>query len=296
MPNMPTVSVIVPTLGLKARAPLIYRALDSILSQEHVHAKPIIVANGQQRDTALIQTLKKLPGVRVIEIEKRSLPNALRVGREAVDSDWFSALDDDDVYLPKSLAARVQALQSRTDFDTVVTNGFVCEEGNRKLHMQNMSYVEQNPLAVLARRNWLLPGAWLCRTDRVGSWLFDSMPKALECTFLAIQFSLRCRLCVLDTPTVVWHIDTPGSESKSRDYVFNVITALEQLTELPLPITIRENLRVRTAGAQHQIADMLLKERDIRGAWEWHLRSIKSRKGLRYLPFSLHLVRTSIWS
>jgi len=48
------------------------------------------------------------------------------------------------------------------------------------------------------------PGSGLGGTGRLDSTLFDRMPRYLECTYLAIRFSLTGRLRFLDAPTVVW--------------------------------------------------------------------------------------------
>jgi len=120
------------------------------------------------------------------------------------------------------------------------------------------------------------------------------MPQMLECTFLALQFSLRCKTCFLDEPTVVWHQDTPGSESKSRAYALGHISALETLLELPIPVHARRRMRVRLTDARHGVADLHLREHDLMKAWPWHLRSLTGQDGWRYLPFGLKLLLAAV--
>ncbi len=296
MPELPEVSVIIPTRGLAMRASLIHRVLESLLSQEDVHVVPIVVVNGPHRDASLLRELWRNARVRVLDLEEPSLPGALRAGRAAVDTEWFSALDDDDVYLPEALKARVQALQARPACDTVVTNGWVRGAHGDRLHIRDMASVERAPLTALTHGNWLLPGAWLCRTEHVGVQLFEAMPKALECTYLAIQFALHYRLCFLDTPTVAWYIDTPESESKSRAYIHNQVAALERILELPVPAETRRWIQRTMTNTQHNIADMRLRERELSQAWQWHLRSLAGRGGWRYMPFGLRLLCAAVRS
>ena len=82
------------------RASLIHRVLESLLSQEDVHVVPIVVVNGPHRDASLLRELRRNARVRVLDLEEPSLPGALRAGRAAVDTEWFSALDDDDAASP----------------------------------------------------------------------------------------------------------------------------------------------------------------------------------------------------
>ncbi len=290
MSDLAEVSVIVPTRALAARASLIHRALESVLSQERVRALPILVVNGPDRDSSLVGELNRDPRLQVIDLEAAGIPGALRAGREAVETEWFASIDDDDVYLPGALAARVEALKARPAFDTVVTNGLRRGGYGDRLHVPDMSSVECAPLDALNRGNWLLPGAWLCHTARVGASLFEGMPNMLECTYLAIQFTLRCNTCFLDRPTVVWYVDSPASESMSRAYILGGVAAHERLLELPLPTETRRWMRERLTSAMHGVSDLHYRERALSKAWQWHVRTLVRPGGWRYLPFSLRLL------
>lgn len=290
MKRVPDVSVIIPTLCHAARAPLLRRAIDSVSSQQGVRALPILVVNGRVRDPALLAALRKDVRLRILELDQAGIPDALRAGREIVDTAWFSALDDDDSCLPGSLAARVRKLQSMPAFDTVVTNGLICAGGGTRVFPPDLEVIEQDPLKALTQGNWLLPGAWLCRSDRVGPWLFAGMPSALECTFLALQFALRCRTCFLDQPGVAYQGDTAVSESKSPDYIHRQLPALEQLLALPLSRELEDWVQRMTSAVKHDISAHHLRERDHRNAWRWHLRSLLGRHGWRYASYTLRLI------
>jgi len=288
------VSVIVPTRAVRERGPLIRRAVSSILDQEGVLATALVVINGPDQDPELVEELQSIDGVRVRVLEQASLSGALAAGRDMVDSTWFATLDDDDILLPGALARRVRVLQEDPSLDVVVTNGIRREADGDVLHVDDPPALGRDPLRALLRENWLLPGSWLCRTQSVGPWLFDDMPAHRECTWLAFQFSTRCRLRFLDRPTVVWHKYTPDSMSKSRGYVLAGPAAHQRYLELELPDDVRASLERQTAGLFHDIADLHLRDRQFRAAWSWHIDSLLKPGGWRFLPFTRHFLR-ALW-
>ena len=146
MGDVAEVSVIMPTCALASRAAFIHRALNSVLSQQSVRVVPIVVVNGQSGDPDLLRSLTTDRRIRTVRREEASLPNALIAGREAVDTEWFSALDDDDEYLPGTLAARVRTLRAEVTCDTVVSNGYVRYGGTDRLHPHDLGAVERTPL------------------------------------------------------------------------------------------------------------------------------------------------------
>lgn len=228
--------------------------------------------------------------LRLVERNDADLPAALRVGREAVDTPWFGALDDDDYLLPGALARRVQELERRPECDVVVTNGYRRDGSGDVLHIVPELGVAGDPVRALPRRNWLLPGSWLCRADAVGPELFDRMPRYLECTFLAASFATVYRMCWLDEPTIVYSIDTPSAESRSPGYYVGQAAALRRILELPLPADVRRLFRARVADACHWASGYELHRGRKGRAWRWHAASLLEPSGWRYLPFTRHLV------
>jgi len=290
----PEVTVIIPTKALAVRATRIHRALNSMRCQQGVRTLALVVVNGSEADPALVDELKAASGVRVLEARDKGIPHALRAGREAVTTEWFTALDDDDEILPGGLAARIQALEASPECSTVITNSVRRSGDEEHLEITDMSEVERSPLRALAERNWLRPGAWLCRSAGIPASLFDDMPKALECTYLAIRFVLNGGVCFLDQPTIAHYTDTPDSETKSKDYAMSVANALPQIRELPLPADTRRWIDRRISSAHHGLADAELRDGRLGQAWRWHLRSLGGRRGWRYLPFTRHLLLASV--
>jgi glycosyltransferase involved in cell wall biosynthesis len=285
-----TVSVIVPTSALPRRRALIWRAINSILDQADICAVPTVIVNGPGRDRDLTRELARDRRLRVHVLEEAGLPNALHVGRRLVDTPWFAELDDDDLLLPGALATRVKALAESDAYDCVVTNGYRRCAGKDTLNIPDMSAVARDPLGAFWKRNWLLPGSYLCRTDRVGPEFFDGMPEALECSFIALRLAASYRITFLDRPTVIWTEDTPGSLSKSRERFVALAGAYERLLMLDLPPSARRKLLERITGEYHSASDWYRREGDRREAWRWHLRSLVRRGGHRYLPYTRRLL------
>ena len=135
-----------------------------------------------------------------------------------------------------------------------------------------------------------MPGSYLCRTEAVGVELFEGMPRYLENTYLAVRLALGYRFLFLDQATLVRHLDTPGSESKSMAYFTGQVAALRRILELDLPADVRGEFRRRIADACHDASDRLLTDRSLAPAWRWHARTLAEPGGWRYLPYTMRLV------
>jgi glycosyltransferase involved in cell wall biosynthesis len=265
-----------------------------VLDQHEVRPIPILVVNGPDRDGELLRALVADERLRVHTRDEADLPAALRAGRELVDTEWFAELDDDDALLPGALAFRLAALEAAPGCDVVITNGIRRAATGDRMQVADAAAVRRDPLRALIARHWLMPGSYLCRSSAVGPELFDGMPKYLENTYLAIRFAKGYRFCFADHPTVVRYLDTPGSESKSRDYVIGQVAALERLLELDLPPDVAAAMRRRVAESCHAVAGRCRAEGAIREAWRWHLRSLSEPRGWRYLPFTWRLLQAGL--
>ena len=282
-----TISVIIPTKANPERRALLKRAIQSVLAQENVHAVPVVVVNGSDRDPELMSELVTDRRLRVTTMELADLPTALRVGRESVDTAWFAELDDDDVFMPGALVTRKEALEKEPEFDVVVTNGVRRGTNGDKLHfVEDISIIRADPLRAMWRHNWLLPGSWLCRADAVGTEIFKTIPKFRECTYLGLQFAIKYRIKFLDCPTVIYHTDTPQSESKSQQYALGVAHATRQMLELNLPLDLRRSLRIALGRACSANANYYLEKKDFCAAWSWYCQSLSGPGKWRRVLFA----------
>jgi len=284
------ISVILPTRALAERGAGLRRAIESVVGQRGVRAVPLVVINGGDADPALRRQLENDPRCRVFHLERPHLPAALREGRRQVDTPWFATLDDDDEFLPGGLARRLAALAADPTLDLVVSNGIRRSASGDRLQVTDPDPVRRDPLRALLVQHWLMPGSYLARSDRVGIELFDEMPTYLENTYLALRFGLDYRFAYLDEPTMIRHLDTPDSVSKSEAYLHGQFDALRRLLELPLPVDVRDGFRRRVAEVSHSASVRALAGGALRPAWAWHLRSLVARGGWRYLAYTRRLV------
>ena len=288
------ITVVIPTLAQRERAAGLFRAVDSVVRQAGVRALPLVVVNGPWRDAELVRALLADRRLRVVQRDDAGLPEALRLGAEHVDTPWWGTLDDDDLLLDGALPLRHRALAADDGCDVVATNGYRHAGGRNVLHVAAGAEVAADPLRALLRGNWLLPGSWLARADRVDAALFDGMPHYLECTYLAARFATRYRLRWLDEPTVVYHAESPLAASRSRAYTLAQPDALRAMLTLDLPDDVRQALRTRVAGACHTAADGELRRGHTREAWRWHAETLREPGGWRHLTFVRHLLRASL--
>lgn len=282
------VSVIVATLGLPERALLLRAAVDSIVQQDGVVGVPIVVLNGTRCAPDVERWLENDPRIRLIRQATASLPGALSAGAAAAETLYFGALDDDDMLLPGALETRVRVLEEEGT-DVVVTNGYRETGTSRVLNVPADTAVADAPLRTLMTRNWLLPGSWLCRSDRIPD-PFDGMPKYLECTFLAVRFALEHPMSWVAEPTVVYRLGSPAAESLSREYVLGQVPALKRIRALGLPPEIRRAVERKVASACHSASELERRSGNLGGAWRWHLKSLVGRGGWVYLPYTRHLL------
>jgi len=112
--TVPRISVVMPCYN---RGQYLEEALDSALSQEgDFELLEVIVVDDHSDDPAtidLLSTIGSRGGVRVLSNPGRRGPAAARnVGIRAARGDWVAFLDSDDLWLPGSLASRIQIVNS----------------------------------------------------------------------------------------------------------------------------------------------------------------------------------------
>jgi glycosyltransferase involved in cell wall biosynthesis len=292
------ITVVMPTRAMRARASSLHEAIESVMTQARVRCVPLVVVNGPHADDGVVRALRADPRVRLVVREEANLPAALLAGRAMVDTPWFASLDDDDALEPGAMALRLAAFERAPDRTVVVTNGWRHDGLRRQMNLPPGSAAEVNadPVRALLRRNWLLPGSWLCRSDAVGVSPFEGMPRYLECTWLALRFATEHRLLWLDDPTVVYREGSPAAESRSMAYVRGQMDALRRLIALPLPDDVRHALRARVARAYHDAALGSLDVGALSDAWRQHARSLVHRGGWQFLPFTRRLALATLGS
>jgi hypothetical protein len=279
-----------PTVATRARTPHLWKAINSVRAQRGVRARIVLVANGAACDAGLLARLGEHDDIAVLRSPVADFPNALGIGRKAVETAFFAELDDDDELTPDALAQRLELMLDDPGVDVVVSNGRIRSGGLEELSIPDIAAVRADPLRSLLQRNWLLPGSALFRTARVPSDWFNSIPRCLEWTWLGLNLSLHCRIAFLDEPAVVHYADLPFSTDASRHCQFERANALRALFALPVPADVRRRLRAKLGDALHSVSALHRAEGEWRTAWARHLESLTLPGGWRYLLYTRYLL------
>jgi len=283
------ISIIIPTAATRDRAGSLGRALDSALGQEGVRPDVIVVANGPNCDPDILAALARRRDIRLIRRHEAGLGASISTGRDHVNAPFFAELDDDDALLPGALATRLARMRVEPTVDAVVTTGFLRAGDRQSLNLADLARCAADPLRSLMDSMWLPPCAGLFRTATIPTEYFRAMPAYLEWTYLAMVLALERRIAFVPTPTFVYNEDTPGSLSKSREYVLHQPDAIKALLRLPVPPDVRRRLRQKYVAALHGASVTGLSLGRMSLAWRLHLRTVLHPRGWRYLSYTRHL-------
>ncbi|MGI9489587.1 MAG: glycosyltransferase [Geminicoccaceae bacterium] len=281
------VTVIIPTLGTRPQE--LERAIDSVTSQLGVKAIPLVIVNGCRYEADLVTRLERTPGLCCHRIERAGVSNARLEGRRLVETSHFAFLDDDDELLADALRLRLDTLQ-RTNADVVVTNGYREENGERRLIFSKFDRHPDDPARALLEENWLASAGGLFRTDIVGEQILDGLPDFLEMTFIAFLLTQRHVVFRLNRPTFIIHAGAAEQASESWAYLKEMPMVLQRMQSQTTRKDLQSRLKQRRAAALHQASTKALGHRNMLAAWKYHLHSLAVGDGLRYLPYTRHIV------
>ncbi len=284
------ISVIIPTCADASRAPLLWRAIGSLLSNQDDLVLPVVVVNGSRYLSEALNDLRQRRDIRCIYREEAGTTGARLAGRRAIDTEFFGMLDDDDEYLPGAAKVQIRPLLRDPSIDVVVTNGYRRENGRDALNFPEFSTFQLNPLRSLIESPWLNSGGLLCRSDTVSSSYFE-VPRSMELTYMAMKLALSRKLQFLDTPTYRWHRETSEPQSRSKRYMEGAPEAIRKMLALNPPAEIARLLERKYAASLHFLSDWERTDGNYSAAWRYHLRSLFSPYGIKYFPYTRHLVR-----
>jgi len=112
------VTVYVPT---RNRAPLLRRAMESVLAQDHAELELIVVDDGSTDETKA-KALGVSPAVRYIHQNNGGPSRARNTGIEAARGSLICFLDADDLWVPEKLAAQVACMDRHPDAGLVFSD------------------------------------------------------------------------------------------------------------------------------------------------------------------------------
>lgn len=286
------ITTIIPTLCEASRRQQLLRAIESIKAASISSVRILVVVNGQRFDSELLASLRARTDLEVVQVEQGSQTHAQLVGRRAVNTEFFSFLDDDDEYLPGALDLRLLQLEMSPAASLIVTNGFVSVAAKEVDLYSRTAHVSANPFAELFRENWLHNCNHLFRTADVGTAYFENAPSILEWTWLAFRLCMDGKSVASSTAKTFRYNDTPGSLSKSSFFLASRVELYDKMLSAGPPKTIARIIRQRTSSAWHEMATLELGMGLRSKAVGAHLRSMACHwSGLKYMPFSRQLLR-----
>lgn len=293
MPKEAT-SVIIGTLAQATREQSLKRAIQSIRLSSRDPVKVIVVVNGNHFDISLCNWLKSQPDVIYSYLDEASLPLALLKGRQLVETEFFSFLDDDDEYLLRATDYRLACLREHLEVDLLICNGYVNCDGVKKIIFDDLNNVLTDPLSAIFNRNWLASCGGIFRTSSIGCNYFQDGMAFLEWTWLAFLIaSAGHKIQILDSPTFVIN-DTPESASKSEKYLRAHIHLYERMLGSNPRADLIPIINHRLANAWHNISDHQRTSGKLMDSWLSHLKCLQYPEGWRFLSYTKNLIGSSL--
>jgi glycosyltransferase involved in cell wall biosynthesis len=257
---MPQVSIIIPTHN---RPDLLPRAIESAFGAGS-DVEVIVVDDASSDNTA--QVCRAIAGIKYVRLDlNQGVAGARNVGILASNADYVAFLDDDDLRLPGSLEAQVEALVADKEA------GFVC--GSMLMANQEglLTGEVSAPKSTGGDVFWelielafpVLPISVLIRKEcftKVG--LLDSNLPGLDDWDIFVRIAELYRVVVLDQPVSIYRKPTPSSKQGSSHQAQHLSRAARhQLQLLRLPRVRHapaKQLREVRRRALNRIADTLL--------------------------------------
>lgn len=288
------ISVIIRTKGDAERAALLPRAVNSVLTQQDVSVELIVVLNGTQYDADLLAWLRNDERIRCAVLDGPSLAKASETGRALLTSDYFTFLDDDDEFLPGSLAMRVRYLNENPQIDCVVTNAEYTSQGRIRPIIDDVEKCSRDLVgALLAGQNWMASCAGTFRASTVTDEYFERFPTGCEWTLLAFRVASTLNVSLLSDVTCRLYA-TRGSESAGGEkYMRGAVDAMLEIARWNRDPKRVPSINRAIAKKCHDLSSFYRLNGDFRQAWALHWSSVANGYGLKYLPYSLVLATRS---
>ncbi len=219
---------------------------------------------------------------------------ATLLGRQFVETPYFTYLDDDDELLPYALARRIAILECE-QVDCVATNGYHCRNGvDEPLFTNTQRFVTGEFLeSLLESRNWLASGACMFRTQTVTEHYFQDLPRHREWTVIAYRIASDARVKFCDVPTCRIN-SSSKSESKKDSYAEAAAEAWEKIMHANHRDDLLPAIRRQQSVALRNLCSYYRLQRRFGSAWGAYVRALNRGAGWSFVPYAaLLLVRTT---
>lgn len=275
------------------RKKVLLEAIDSVLAQAELRPEMLLVVNGSRFDAELLRLLSSNDRLQIVQVAEPNFPGAIREGVFRARAEFFSFLDDDDLFLPGAVASRVQPMIADSTIDFVATNGWLeCAGGENTLAFPQADEIRSRPLASFLQANWLASCGGMFRAARCGVDFFPREARYCNQEWTLLAFDLLVsgrRPCFLDVPTF-FKRDTPESLYKTRkeEYCLAELEAAQHMFEAA-PGSVKGLARRKLVDALHEVSDFYREQGRGASAWKYHLKTL-SRGGLRHLFYTRKLI------
>ncbi len=259
-PSAAAISVIIPAYN---RAPVLGRALDSVLAQGAPPGEVIVADDGSSDATAEL-VRRRYPDCRYLRQPNRGVSAARNLGLRAARGDWIALLDSDDAWLPGKLAAQIAQLRREPELRVCHTEEIWIRNGTRvnamKKHAKQGGWIYRHclPLCVISPSSVLLHRSVF---ETAGE--FDETLPACEDYDLWLRICARMPVAFVAEPQIIKHGGHPDQLSRQHWGMdrFRVRALARALSELPLDAEDRQ----ATAATLVQKAQILAQGADKRG-------------------------------
>ena len=192
--------------------------------------------------------LSQAEDIELLSLDEGNLVKALADGVEAVRTDYFSVLDDDDILLPGRMPQACRNMDAHPEADALVT-----PDTNNSLTAGRNGFPRASMRATRSRASSTqLAGAVWRYLPPFARWqrIFRGMPRYLEWTFLAFRLvrERRVHFCVDDPAPHFTMFDTPGSESQKLEYVAGDAGNILRMRDRSLPPHVQRLSQTSSQG------------------------------------------------
>jgi glycosyltransferase involved in cell wall biosynthesis len=194
----PLVAVIIPTYN---RAPMLERAVQSVLSQTFRDFELVVVDDGSTDNTAELPVFKTgVPRMRYMKLDhNRGVSRARNAGVRAISAPWLAFLDSDDEWLPEKLEKQVRWTLEHPDMPLVQTREIWIRRGRRVNPPKTHEKSEGDLFGASLERCMITPSSvMLKRTLFEETGGFNESLPACEDYDLWLRITCRCRAGLVD--------------------------------------------------------------------------------------------------
>lgn len=218
----PNVSIVIATYN---RAPLLARAVHSVLGQTWQDFEIIIVDDGSTDQTPTGIDALNDNRIRYIRHERnKGLPASRNSGIAAARGTYIAFLDDDDQWLPKKLARQLVAMEG--GMVAVLTAAYMIASGTVKQFAKDIVTVDD-----LRRGNPFDPSSLLIRADLMKRLLFDESLRMGEDWDAFIRIARTGDIAYLRDPLILYN-DLYAADRMTTEAIDMSVDDLQKRTRI----------------------------------------------------------------